>query len=71
MVSNKILLVEPYYEGGLMYDIVKNLNRPLKVDCLGVPHKFLEHYGTKEQHDVELGFTVENIRSRLDGLING
>ena len=71
MVSNKILLVEPYYEGGLMYDIVKNLNRPLQVDCLGIPHKFLEHYGTKEQHDIELGFTVENIRSRLDGLING
>ena len=39
--SDKLLLVEPYYEGGLLHDIVKGMERPIHIDMLGVPHMFV------------------------------
>lgn len=71
MVTNKILLCEPYYEGGLTGEIVKACYpRPIIIDQLGVPRQFIEHYGTKEENDKQLGLDVKTIRKRLKRLIN-
>jgi transketolase len=70
LTSGKIFLCEPYYEGGLVADIIKAaFPRQLTVDVLGVPYNFLRNYGTAEEHDQVLGFTVDNINNRINKLI--
>jgi cob(I)alamin adenosyltransferase len=32
---------------------------------IGVPHKFLENYGTLDEHNINLGFTAENIKEDI------
>lgn len=69
--SNKLLICEPYYTGALTAEILKAFYpRPMIIDQLGVPHKFLKHYGKKEEQDKWLGLTAANIRKHLLRLIN-
>lgn len=69
--SNKILLCEPYYSGGLLVDIVASLpKKALQIDCIGVPKEFLENYGTAEEHDQKIGLTPENVMYKLEKLIH-
>jgi transketolase len=69
--AEKILLVEPYYQGALAHDITESLPaKKIILKCLGVPLKFLTHYGKAEEHDEEIGLTAKNIRRQLKELIN-
>ena len=67
--SGKILLIEPYYEGALAYNIMKTFNRPIDLECVGVPHKFLTNYGTKEDHNNALDFEGRIIAA-LERMLN-
>ncbi|MFZ2956806.1 MAG: hypothetical protein WA705_07955 [Candidatus Ozemobacteraceae bacterium] len=70
--SGKVLLVEPFYAGTLSYQVLLALRpRPITVDFVGVPREFLTSYGLAEEHDKHLGFSYENIRTKLEALING
>jgi transketolase len=67
--GSKIVLVEPYYEGVLVPDICAAMGGvPVAVETIGVPHRVLARYGTAEEHDEELGLTVEGIRRRVEGV---
>ncbi|MFA5127518.1 MAG: transketolase C-terminal domain-containing protein [Patescibacteria group bacterium] len=69
--SSKILLCEPYYEGGLVGDILKAVcPNHCVIDQLGVPHNFLRTYGTANEHSRLLGFTPDAIRNRINKLIS-
>ena len=69
--SGKVLLCEPYYEGGLAHDIIEALKpRPLRIESVGVPREFLTRYGTAEEHDEFIGMTARNISKQLKKLIN-
>ena len=68
--SDKILLCEPYYYGGLTTEIMSCLQKPIQIEYVGIPHKFITHYGTKEQNDVNLGITTEHIKYKLESLVN-
>ena len=64
--SPKVILVEPYYEGGLVPDIAKALQAiPTRIEAIGVPRRVLERYGPPERHDREIGLTAEGIRARV------
>lgn len=64
--SGRIVLVEPYYEGGLTMDIMAAMRRqPLCLTTIGVPREVLSHYGTPQQHDEALGLTPHGIRQRI------
>lgn len=68
--SGKILLCEPYYEGGLTNEIMAAANpRPVVIETSGVPHTFLTHYGKAEEHDKHTGLTGASIRKRLHTLL--
>ena len=70
--SGKVLLVEPFYSGTLLRNIFHATHpKPLIIDSVGVPREFLTHYGEAKEHDQSIGFKSENIRSRLEALING
>ena len=65
--SRNIILVEPYYEGVLVPDIIAAMQHtPVRIETIGVPHRLLTHYGTPEQHDQSIGFTPNVIRSRIE-----
>jgi transketolase len=69
--SNKIVVVEPYYEGVLVPDICAAMKQtPIRVETIGVPHKVLSRYGKPEQHDEALGLTSGGIRSRIERFLN-
>lgn len=70
--SNKMVLVEPYYEGVLVPDMQAAMQRiPIAIETIGVPHKVLSHYGTPEEHDEALGFTPEGVRRRIEQFLSG
>ncbi len=69
--SNKIVIVEPYYEGVLVPDICAAMRHaPIRVEAIGVPHRVLSRYGNPEQHDEELGLTSKGVRSRIERFLN-
>ncbi len=64
--SGRVVLVEPYYEGGLTMDIMAAMHRqPICLETIGVPREILSHYGTPQQHDEALGLTPHSIRERV------
>ncbi len=69
--SRKIALIEPYYEGVLIRDIVAALApAPVRIESIGVPHRFLTDYGHQEQHDAAIGLTPASIQQRIHHLIH-
>ena len=69
--STNVILVEPYYEGGLVQNIAQALQAiPTRIDAIGVPCRILERYGPPERHDRELGLTAEGIRARITNFLN-
>lgn len=68
--SAKVLLCEPYYEGGLTNEVTAALKpRPLVVETAGVPRKFILNYGKAEEHDERMAITASSIRRRLRKLL--
>jgi transketolase len=64
--GGQIVLVEPYYEGGLTMDIMAAMQRqPVAITTIGIPREVLTHYGTPQQHDEALGLTPHGIRQRI------
>ncbi|MBV7326929.1 hypothetical protein KFU94_01445 [Chloroflexi bacterium TSY] len=68
--SPNVILVEPYYEGGLVQDIAKALQAiATRIEAIGVPRQVLERYGPPEYHDREIGLTAEGIRTRITNFL--
>jgi transketolase len=66
-----VIVVEPYYEGGLMYEIARTLQAaPARIEAIGVPHRIIRKYGPPEQLDQAVGLTVEGIRGRVSQFLN-
>lgn len=66
----RVLLVEPYYRGGLSQDILDAVYpSPVRLRSVGVPRRFLTNYGTRDEHDAAIWLTPENIRRELKELI--
>ncbi len=72
LVAKNILVIEPFFEGTLHYDISAALQGlQCSIETVGVPRTFLNHYGRKNDHDRAAGLTVENIQSRIAHLVAG
>ena len=64
--SGKVLICEPYYEGGLSYDVIQTLHgRVSYIDTFGLPHEFCEHYGTTHQNMEYWHRTVKDLHDRV------
>jgi transketolase len=65
--NENIIIIEPYYEGGINYKITKTLSGlKYKLTNIGVPHKFLKNYGTKIEHDKHFELNAEGIRKKIN-----
>jgi len=68
--SANVMLVEPYYAGGLVPDIARALQAsPVRIEAIGVPRRVLDRYGPPERLDQEIGLTVDGIRARITGFL--
>ncbi len=68
--SNKVLIVEPEYEGSFLYDIHQALSdRPLLIKQIGFPREIFRNYGTYEEKMSYYGLTKERIEQDLESLI--
>ncbi len=68
--NENIIVCEPYYVGALNYEINEEfINKKHRILNIGVPHRFLTNYGTKEEHDYDLGLDMMSIRSRIKQFI--
>jgi transketolase len=64
--SPNVIVVEPYYEGGLVPEIARALQAiPARIETIGVPRRILARYGPPERHDREVHLTVDGIRTRI------
>jgi pyruvate/2-oxoglutarate/acetoin dehydrogenase E1 component len=68
--SNKVLMVEPFYEYSSAQLFLKTLKRPILLDSVGVPRKFIHNYGNKTEIDSAIGMTVERIKNKVKSMIN-
>jgi transketolase len=68
--SNKVILCEPYYEGVLAAEIYKATKpKPISLDCIGVPHRFITKYGKAEDIDKHTELTTFHIKKRIKEFI--
>jgi transketolase len=63
--KDNIVVVEPFYEGTMAYDALKG--KKSRVLSIGVPRRFLDSYGTRDDLDANCGLTAGAIRERIRG----
>jgi transketolase len=62
----ELVLIEPLYEGTTAAQVSAAMaHRATRLLSIGVPRRFITHYGTSEQHDRELGLDAHGIRERI------
>ena len=65
-----VVLCEPYYQGGLLFDVVSALEHKLQsVELIGVPHEFIHRYGTYEENEKTFGMDALGIRRKLECIL--
>lgn len=68
--SGKVLIVEPEYEGSLLYDVYKALPcRALQVEYVAFPREIFRNYGTYDEKMSYYGLDKSHIEERLRVLI--
>lgn len=64
--NENIIIIEPYYEGGINYMVNKSLEgKKYKITNIGVPHVFLKNYGKKSDHDENFKLNAEGIKNQI------
>ena len=59
-------MVEPYYGGSVLTNIIRESNEPLGgVTSISVPNKFINKYGSKGEVDTVVGLDSKSIRSKI------
>jgi transketolase len=62
----ELVLIEPLYEGTTAAQVSAAMaHHATRLLSIGVPRRFITHYGTSEQHDRELGLDAHGIRERI------
>lgn len=68
--SNKVLIVEPEYEGSLLHDIHAALpDRMLRIGNIGFPREIFRNYGTYQEKMDYYRLTSERIKTEIERLI--
>jgi transketolase len=67
-----VVAVEPFYDGTLLPALADALRHvPSRFASIGVPRRFFTSYGTREEHDRELGMDTAGIRRRVLAALDG
>lgn len=67
--SNKLLIVEPEYEGSLLYDVHKALNgRAIRIEHVAFPKEIFRNYGTYDEKMSYYKLDKDSIRKKINRL---
>lgn len=66
--TDRIAIVEPFYEGTLSHDVLSALagKQSVRILSLGVPRRFRHSYGTAAQQDAECELNASALKQRLN-----
>ena len=65
-LSKDIIICEPYYEGGILLDVIRALQgHELNIQTFGIPHEFCNHYGTTVENMNNWHLTVKDLHDRI------
>jgi len=63
---NKVIIIEPYYSGALLFSISEELTRSKnEILQIGVPRAFISKYGDYNQFLAYLGLDAESLRNKI------
>ncbi|MDB4847816.1 hypothetical protein OAI02_04890 [Candidatus Pseudothioglobus singularis] len=66
LLNKKILIIEPYYSGPVLTNILRENNSLIgNFTSIGVPNKFINKYGTKDDIDQMIGLDSASIRKQI------
>lgn len=69
-VNDRLLLMEPAYQGGILPQVTKALHgERIKMDFVGYPHEFITNHGYVVENASMYGMTVEAVREKYKELI--
>ena len=69
--GSTVIVVEPYYEGTTAAAMSPALgDRCVRMVSMGVPRRFLHHYGAPEEHDAALALDAGGIAGRLRSIVD-
>lgn len=69
-VNDRLLLMEPAYQGGILPQVVKVLHdKKVKMDFVGYPHEFIVNHGYVVENASMYGLTAEAVREKYKKLI--
>lgn len=69
---SKIIVCEPFYSGTLAGDVAKALSSLyIQASYIGVPPRFIDHYGSINDIDNILGLTTAGIRAKIESILKG
>ncbi|MCM1560735.1 MAG: hypothetical protein NC123_14510 [Butyrivibrio sp.] len=69
-VNDRILLMEPAYQGGILPQVTKALHgEKVKMDFVGYPHEFITNHGYVVENASMYGLTVEAVREKYRELV--
>ena len=69
--SDKVAVVEPFFEGTLAHDIVAaTYGKRISLLSIGVPRRFNTEYGRPGDHDLRYGLNIGQIKTRLEQFID-
>lgn len=69
-VNERLLLMEPAYQGGILPQVMKALHgKEVKMDFVGYPLEFITNHGYVVENASMYGMTVETVREKYKKLI--
>lgn len=69
--SHKLIIVEPYYSGGLLSYLTPHLKgQHFWIEQIGIQRKFPNNYGTSQEISEELGLSNHTIRECVERMIS-
>lgn len=68
-ISKNILIIEPFYSGSVISEIMKVINKDIGVSGINIPIEFLTNYGSKFEHDNNLGFSIKYLTRKVKNIL--
>ena len=69
-LDEKIIIVEPFYNGTLLSNISNSIKKSKSIHSIGLPTSFISKYGSKDDIDSLVGLDAMQIRKKILEIIN-
>jgi transketolase len=69
--NENIIIIEPFYEGTVNFLITNSIkNKKYNIKNIGIPREFLKNYGSKKEHDLNLGLDSKSLKLKIKNYVS-